>query len=72
MEGEGGTGVWCPWHRCVVVRKDRKAGAQGMAQVGRAPEEVVARPLEDEGREAEVAKSPVLEQREQELPYSGG
>ena len=30
----------------VVVRKDRKAGAEGMAQVGRAPEEVVARPLE--------------------------
>ena len=29
----------------VVVRKDRKAGAEGMAQVGRA-EEVVARPPE--------------------------
>ena len=30
----------------VVVRKDRKAGAEEMAQVGRAAEEVVARPLE--------------------------
>ena len=29
----------------MVVRKDRKAGAEGMAQVGRA-EEVLARPLE--------------------------
>ena len=43
MEGEGQVVVFLGTE--VVVRKDRKAGAEGMAQVGRA-EEVVARPPE--------------------------
>ena len=42
----------------VVVRKDRKAGAKGMALVGRALEEVVARPLETQtGEKPEWRKS---------------
>ena len=44
----------------MVVRKDQKAGAEGMAQVGRAPEEVVARPLEKLKEGSQRGKSPVL------------
>ena len=44
MEGEAQVVVFLGME--VVVRKDRKAGAEGLAQVGRAPEEVVAHPPE--------------------------
>ena len=55
----------------VVVRKDRKAGAEGMAQVVRAPEKVVARPLEKLKEGKPRWQKSVLEKREQKLPHSG-
>ena len=56
MEGEAQVVVFLG--KEVVVRKDRKAGAKGMALVGRALEEVVARPLETQtGEKPEWRKS---------------
>ena len=68
MEGEGQVVVFLGTE--VVVHKDRKVGAEGMAQVGRA-EEVVARPPETL-KEGQSGESPILEKREQKLPHSGG
>ena len=60
MEGEAQVVVFLGTE--VVAHMDRKAGAEGMAQVGRAPEEVVAHPPE-KLKGGKGAKRPILEKK---------